>query len=194
MRTHPVTPTGPSRSASTLLIVGVVVSCLLVGAAVVVAAGWPGRTSAPQAPGSSVTPVLAVAERSLVAPRAEVRAAEVLRSWDRRRAAAWATGRAAALTPLYTAGSAAGRGDQDMLATWQRRGMAVVDLRTQVLELRVLGHRPGRFDLVVVDRVAAGTAVGNGVRRPLPRDSPSTRRVVLLHGRTGWQVESVTPE
>jgi hypothetical protein len=189
MHSYPVRPVEPARSAPALLVAGVVLLCLLVGAGVVVAAGRPER---PEGPGSTAS-VHPTAERSLVAPRDEVRAAQVLRSWDRRRAAAWAGGRPADLVPLYTAGSPAGSRDHRMLATWQRRGMAVEGLGTQVLRLRVLAHRPGRFDVVVVDRVVAGTAVGQGVRRPLPRDSPTTRRVVLVHGTAGWQVASVTP-
>lgn len=190
MHSYPVTPAGPSRPASVVLVVGVVLLCLLVGAGVVVAAGWPEHAESPGRPASAVPPTVG---RSLVAPRDEVRAAEVLRSWDRRRAAAWAGGRPADLAPLYTAGSPTGSRDRDMLTSWQRRGMAVEGLGTQVLQLRVLAHRAGRFEVLVVDRVVAGTAVGDGVRRPLPRDSPTTRRVVLVHGATGWQVESVTP-
>lgn len=177
---HPYVVSRPHAAA---LLVGVLLACLLLGTGLVVVAGWPG---------SEPTRPRAVADRSLVAPRAEVRAAALLADWDRRRARVWASGRPIDLDALYVPGSAAGRRDAAMLAAWRARGLRVEDLRIQVLGLRVLAHRAGRFELEVVDRVVAGTAVGAGLRRALPRDAPTTRRVVLVDDPAGWRVESVS--
>lgn len=170
-----------------MLVAGVLLAGLVLIAGVAVAASWPGAAPARERarPGP-------VADRSLVAPRAEVLAAEVLAGWDRRRAEVWASGARADLAALYVRGSAAGRRDTDMLASWRARGLRVEGLQTQVLALTLVDRGPGRLELEVVDRVVAGTAVGPGVRRPLPRDAPSARRVVLRDGPAGWRVARVS--
>jgi hypothetical protein len=171
----------PRRRRPPLTVVAVVL-LVLAGSAVVL--GWRGR-------GGGEPPRL-VAERSLVAPRPEVRAAALLRRWDDARAAAWSAGDHDGLALLYVAGSATGRRDAAMLRAWSRRGVRVEGLRTQVVRVRVVAHRPGRYDLEVVDRVVAGTVVGTGPSRPLPRDGPSTRRVVLVDAGGAWVVGEVS--
>jgi hypothetical protein len=126
------------------------------------------------------------------APPPEVRAAAILHAWDDRRAQAWASADVDALGDLYTAGSPTGRADQSMLRSWRDRGLRIEGLETQLLSVRVRDRLGGRLALVVTDRVAGGTAVGAGVRVPLPRDEPSTRRVVLRRVAGEWRVSSVS--
>ena len=122
----------------------------------------------------------------------EVRAAAVLHAWDDQRAQAWASGDPAALRDLYTAGSPAGRADRAMLRSWHERGLRVTGLRMQLLAVRVRRWSDGRIVLVVTDRLAGGVSVGSGVRVPLPRDEPSTRRVVLRRVAGEWRVRRVS--
>lgn len=117
--------------------------------------------------------------------------AAILHAWDHRRAEAWAVGDPSALRPLYTSGSAAGRADRSMLGAWAARGFHVEGLRTQLLAVTVEVASADRLVLVVTDRLAGGTAVGHGVRRPLPRDRASTHVVALRRTAGQWRVASV---
>lgn len=119
---------------------------------------------------------------------------DVLRSWDRERAAAWRAGDLRALSGLYVPGSAAGRADRAMLRAYLDRGLRVTGLRMQVASVEVERARESRLVLRVTDRLSTATAVGDGARRALPRDGWSRRRVVLLAGRSGWRVASVTDQ
>lgn len=116
----------------------------------------------------------------------------VLHRWDARRAEAWARGDAVALRRLYAAGSTAGERDLAMLRSWHRRGLRVEGMRMQVLAGRVQSRTERRLVLLVTDRLVGGTAVGDGVRTALPRDEPSTRRIVLRRVRGSWRVAVVT--
>lgn len=177
-------PSSPrSRTAATLVVAAVVTCALVVGTTLL--------RSSREDPGSGLRPT---AVHSLRAPRPEVTAARLLREWDAARAAAWADQDTDALLRLYRAGSSAGRRDQAMLLAWQRRGLRVEGLRTQVVRLTVLDEGPERLDLEVVDRLVGGVAVGLGVRHELPRDGPTTRRVVLVEEVGGWVVASVSAE
>lgn len=110
-----------------------------------------------------------------------------LHAWDERRAQAWAAGDEAALRALYAPGSPVGRADLRMLRAWERRGLRVEGMQMQVLRVEVRRASRLRLALVVTDRLVGAVAVGPGVRRPLPRDRASTRRVVLV--RAGeWRV------
>jgi hypothetical protein len=66
-------------------------------------------------------------------------------------------------------------------------------LRVQVLSARIRMHDAHRVVVRVTDRVAHAVAVGPGVRRPLPRDAPSTRTVELVRVARAWRVGSVRP-
>jgi hypothetical protein len=118
---------------------------------------------------------------------------EVLRRWDRQRAAAWASGDPGRLSALYTPRSEAGRRDRAMLRAWAARGLVVRDLQTQLLSVRQLSRTRSTWALLVTDRLAGGVAVGRGTVRPLPRDEPTTRtvRLRLVDGR--WRVSAVAP-
>ena len=118
---------------------------------------------------------------------------EVLRAWDVRRAEAWARGDPRLLRPLYTRDSVAGRHDRAMLRSWASRGLAVHDLRTQLLAVSELRHTASTWTLLVTDRLVGGEAVGSGVRRPLPRDGASTRIVRLRLVAGEWRVAAVRP-
>jgi hypothetical protein len=125
------------------------------------------------------------------APPPEVRAAAILHAWDHDRARAWATGDPATLRGLYTVASATGRADRAMLRSWRERGLRVEGMRTQLLAVDVRRWSDGDLVVVVTDRLAGGVAVGAGARVPLPRDEPSTRRVVLRRVAGEWRVRSV---
>lgn len=120
-------------------------------------------------------------------------AVAVLTAWDARRAEAWAAGAASMLRPLYTRDSVAGRRDRAMLRAWAARGLAVRDLRTQLLAVRELCRTPTTWRLLVTDRVAGGTAAGPGGAWPLPRDAVTTRVVTLRWAGGAWRVASVLP-
>lgn len=124
--------------------------------------------------------------------RVEARAAAVLGAWDRRRAAAWASGDPAALSALYVPGATAGVADAAMLADWAARGLAVDRLTTQLLSVRVLSHRPRRWVLLVRDRVSGAVAAGAGVAEPLPAGTAAERTVVLRRSGGRWRVASVS--
>lgn len=117
-----------------------------------------------------------------------------LRTWDAGRARAWASGDVEALRSLYTETSAAGERDASMLRRWSRRGLRVEGMQTQVLAARVVERSPDRVVLVVTDRLARAVAVGGGRRVVLPGDAPTTRRVTLRLGGSGWRVASVVPQ
>lgn len=118
---------------------------------------------------------------------------EVLHAWDAHRSAAWAAGDPAALVRLYTPGSPAGAADVAMLRAWQARGLRVVDLRMQLLAVETRRRTPDRLVVLVSDRLASGVAVGAGVRQPLPRDTVSTRRLVLVRVAGEWRVAQASP-
>jgi hypothetical protein len=123
----------------------------------------------------------------------EAEAADVLRAWDRQRAAAWAAGDASALSALYVPGASAGEADVAMLADWAARGLAVDGLTTQLLELRVVAHGPRRFVLLVRDRVTRAVATADGLAEPLPAGTITERQVVLRRRGATWLVASVRP-
>lgn len=121
-------------------------------------------------------------------------AADVLRSWDRARARAYAAGDARALRRLYVDGSAAGRSDVRVLRSYRRRDLVVSGMQVQLLGIEVLHESPRRLRLRVTDRLTGAVAEGRGgVAIRLPRDSVSTRVVELVRvdGRGPWRVESV---
>ncbi len=128
------------------------------------------------------------------ADRRRRRAREVLRSWDARRADAWASGDFRELRRLYTPGSVAGEHDVAMLRRWTTRGLWVVGLRTEVLSLTVVRAGPLRLRLRTIDRVSAARAVGGGAAISLPHDRADVHVVELRRTAAGeeWRVASVT--
>ncbi len=115
----------------------------------------------------------------------------MLRAWDGRRAAAWASGDAAAVRALYVDGSAAGRRDARTLASYAGRGLAVRGMRMQLLSAQVLLDRPRLVRLRVTDRLAGAVVVRDGVSTPLPADRASTRTLTLRLVDSGWRMVSV---
>jgi hypothetical protein len=119
-----------------------------------------------------------------------VRAADVLRSWDRRRARAWAEGDVAGLRELYV--DRAGVADVRLLRRYADRGYRVEGMTTQLLAVDVLGQRPGRWVLRLTDRLANAVAVRGADRLRLPRDRMDTHVVTLVRGADGrWRVAEV---
>jgi hypothetical protein len=126
------------------------------------------------------------------APPAPVPVA-VLHAWDQRRAAAWAADDPGALRRLYTRESTAGAADVTMLRAWGERGLRVEGMQMQLLSVSVRAETGDRLVLVVSDRLASAVAVGHGVRRALPRDSVSTRRLVLVRVAGEWRMAQARP-
>jgi len=147
---------------------------------------------------SGITVVLAMkrtgaafrAEADRLAVPAELHAVLVLRRWDARRARAYARGDVAALARLYVPGSRTGAADRAVLQGYVERGVRVIGMRSQVLGAEVRRESEDRIVVLVTDLVVGARAVG---RDPagwaLPRDNPSTSRVVLVRQGGGWLVE-----
>lgn len=125
------------------------------------------------------------------APAAPLTPTGVVHEWDEARSAAWADGDAQALTRLYVEGSAVGERDVEMLRRYVERGLRVEGLSTQLLEVAELSRTEEEWVLEVTDRVHAGTVVGPGVRRALPRDRASRRRLTFAKVGDEWRVASV---
>jgi hypothetical protein len=130
--------------------------------------------------------------RPLPAAVAEAPARVVLRSWDRRRAAAYAAGSPLRLRALYA--GRAGDSDVRLLEGYRSRGWRVAAMRMQVLALAVTAHGQDRWRVRVTDRLAGAVAVRGSRRVLLPRDRASTRTVTLVRGVDGvWRVAAVRP-
>ena len=165
-----------ARTAAVVLVLA------LVGAAAIWTAG---RLGAPTLPATAAT----AADRQ-VTPAVD-EAAELLRDWDARRAAAYASADVAALRRLYADGSVAGRRDVAVLRSYRARGLRVVGLTTQVLTVRSEHRAKGEVVLLVTDRLAGAVAVGPGRRVRLPAGVARTRRVTLVDEGRGWVVAQV---
>ena len=143
------------------------------------------------APSPPARPFAAAVAR---APGAEPRAVRLLRTWDERRADAWAAGSPARLRDLYLPSSGAGRADVRRLRAYRARGLVVRGMATQLLAVRVLRSRRGVLLLAVTDRLARAVAA-----RPdgtaavvLPRGSARRHTVTLARSGSGWRVGEVS--
>lgn len=133
------------------------------------------------------------AATSAAAPPVADPAVELLRTWDVRRAAAWASDDPGALRSLYTPGSRTGRADAALLTAYAARGVDVAGLRMQLLTVDVVDRTADRVVLVVTDRLAHVEASHEGRTLSLPSDRPSTHRVTLVRVGETWLVEEVVP-
>ena len=113
----------------------------------------------------------------------------MLREWDQRRAAAWASGDLAALRSLYVPRSTAGERDAARLSRWLDQGLRVRRLETQVLKVRVLAERRDAVRLAVTDRIARAET-SSGLR--LPGDAASTWRITMRRVGGEWKVAAVS--
>jgi hypothetical protein len=123
----------------------------------------------------------------------EVDPLELIHTWDARRASAYAEADVAALRGLYADGSIAGRRDVAVLRSYRARGLRVVGLTTQLLDVRSVLQLRGEVVLRVTDRLAAAFAVGPGRRIRLPAGTARTRVVTLVDEGRGWVVAEVRP-
>ena len=143
---------------------------------------------------TGVTAVVATDGRDRPAARSTSAGVEddvvrLLRSWDHRRARAYARGDRAALEALYVAGSRTGAADVSVLRGYLGRHLRVEGMHTQLFRAEVV-ERGGRRLTVLVTDVLTGAVATSGDRRwALPRDRPSTRRVVLVRVAGEWRVE-----
>jgi hypothetical protein len=166
-----------SGTVSVRLLTGLLLAAL----GCVLGAGLAGLGHDAPAPRAGPTP--AVPDRTA--------ALSVLREWDAARAAAWRSGSPAALRGLYAEGSASGRADRVLLAAYRSRGLRVDGMSMQRSLVRVIARSEDRWVLRVTDRLVGAFAVGPGGRLPLPRDTWSTRVVVLLRMGERWRVAEV---
>lgn len=189
---------GPVPDRAAYIVVGIVLA--LVGAVIGVTywltdppAGEAGPPAGEAGPPPAAEPGASPGAARAGGWDATVDTLEALRAWDGRRAAAWARGDVAALRRLYAAGSPAGRADAAMLRRWTERGLSVEGMSMQVLAVEVSEAAPRRLRLRVTDRLAGAVAVGDGVRRELPRDRPTTRELVLIRAGPDaeWRVARV---
>ncbi|MEO6512081.1 MAG: hypothetical protein ABIO16_13870 [Nocardioides sp.] len=119
---------------------------------------------------------------------AESEAVRLLRAWDARRARAYARGDVEALRLLYVAGSRTGRADVAVLRGYVGRDLTVSGMHTQVLGADVVGRTARRLTVEVTDVLVSAVASSGERRWALPRDRPSTRRVLLVRVRGEWRV------
>jgi hypothetical protein len=113
----------------------------------------------------------------------------LLRAWDHRRARAYARGDLTALEALYVAHSRTGAADVAVLRGYVGRDLHVTGMHTQLLEADVVERAARRLTVVVTDVLATALATSGHRRWALPRDRPSTRRVVLVRVEGSWRVE-----
>ena len=122
-----------------------------------------------------------------------VTALEVLHEWDARRARAWARADLDALRALYVRGSGAGRADVRLLHAYQRRGVVVRRMVTQVFAVRVLRSSGSALQMRVFDRVAGGRVLDHGGDVEPLRSSPPKARTITFHREAGtWRVAEVS--
>jgi hypothetical protein len=144
---------------------------------------------------SSAFPAAVTGSAPVSARAGEVVAAlGLLHRWDTSRAAAYASGDAAALSTLYEPGSPARTADVATLLSYRDRGFRVTGMRMQVLAVVVLGRHEDCWRLRVTDRLQRAVAVGHDVRLRLPRDQANTTELTLCRTSTHarWKVRSVS--
>lgn len=149
--------------------------------------------AAAAADGGGATTPRRTPPRPDVPTSAAIRVAEILRAWDRRRAAAWARGEPAGLARLYTPGSRTGAGDVADLRRWRDRGLRVVGLRQQVAGIGLRRHTRGHLVLTVTERTVDGIAVGRR-RTALPVSGWETHVISLRHVHGRWLVDEVVAQ
>lgn len=115
-------------------------------------------------------------------------AVRVLRAWDARRARAYARGDPGSLAELYVDGSRTGRADVAVLRGYLARQLTVTGMHTQVLRAEAVTRTARRLTVEVTDVLVGAVATAGGRRWSLPRDRPSTRRVVFVRVAGEWRV------
>jgi hypothetical protein len=125
-------------------------------------------------------------------PRRDARteALQVLRDWDRRRAAAFVARDPVALSALYKAGSGLARQDLATLRGYQRRDVRVVDLGSQVASAQVLIASHDVLELRVVERLGVVRVAVDGVRRSLAPSRFERRVLRFERVGSGWRLSS----
>ncbi|CAA9369268.1 MAG: hypothetical protein AVDCRST_MAG47-1009 [uncultured Nocardioidaceae bacterium] len=134
--------------------------------------------------------------------RPAVQALDLLRRWDARRAAAYASGEPRRLRQLYAPGSRAGARDVRLLRSYADRGLVVEELAVQVLDVRLVSASPSLVRLQVLDRMAGGRVAlaegwttgadsEPGEETWLPAGRPESRVVTMVEHGGGWVVRSV---
>ncbi len=165
-----------TRAPISVLVASVVLGMLTGVTAVVVATG--GFDSSQDRPAVWST-----------SPGVESDVVRLLRSWDRRRARAYARGDPTALEALYVAGSRTGTADVAVLRGYVERDLRVTGMSTQLLAADVVDRGGRRLTVLVTDVLTTAVATSGDRRWALPHDRPSTRRVVLVRVDGTWRVD-----
>jgi hypothetical protein len=116
----------------------------------------------------------------------------VLRILDRRRARAFEQGEPRLLDGVYLDGSPARAVDAETIEAYAGRGLRITGLRMRILSLIGSTHGPGDVRLIVLDRIDRAVAVDSQQRRvQLPRDRPTSHRLVVERTPQGWRIASI---
>lgn len=195
---RPARPTGttPAREAPpvrtgapVVLLVGILVAAVVVGAVAVVAS-----VDEPAERYPDVAPVAATPSDPLLAEPATPPGLRMLRSFDAARARAWADGDLDDLAALYAPGSAAQERDVAALASYVERGLVVEDLTTQVLRADLRRADRRTRVMAVTDQVVGGLVVGDEVRpTALPGDQPTDHLLTWRRVDGEWLLAEVEP-
>jgi hypothetical protein len=146
----------------------------------------------PSASASSASSASGVTDRPATVPAARIRALEVLREWDARRAEALARADASALRELYVPGSGLARQDLALLAAYERRGVRLTGVVHQVTSVEVRLVTSRSLQLTVVERLAAARAgLGGEVERDLAGSRFARRTLRFERVRGSWRLSSV---
>lgn len=118
----------------------------------------------------------------------------VLAGFDEVRSQAFEDGRTDLLGHVYPAGSTLLRRDENLLASYVRRGIDIERLRMRLIDAEVVSTTDRHVVMHVTDQlVEARIGLPDGTVRDLPRDRPTRRVIELSLTPQGWRISAVRP-
>jgi hypothetical protein len=120
------------------------------------------------------------------------RALRLLAAWDARRSEALGGRDRAALAALYPPGSSLLRQDEALLRAYDRRGLRVVDVVTQVRQAHVLAAGRDRVRLRVRERLAGAGFRAAGEHYRVSGSRYVTRVLTLQRSGGAWRLSAST--
>ncbi|MGZ5367532.1 MAG: hypothetical protein ACXWXH_11365 [Aeromicrobium sp.] len=116
----------------------------------------------------------------------------MLDGFDQVRSLAFETGRADAFELVYPEASPLLMDDQELLASYIRRGVDIERMRMTVLEVDVVQATARHATMRVTDQLTeARIRLSDGTVRDLPRDQPTRRTLELTLTAKGWRISAV---